>query len=628
MQAVILAGGAGTRLSHVTGQLPKALIEIAGKPLLHRQLELIARHGFDRVLLLVKHGADYIRASCGDGTAWGISIEYVEEAQPLGTAGALLAAFEQLQDRFLVLYGDTVLNVDLGRMWAEHCKREADATLFVHPNDHPYDSDIVEASSQDRVIAVHPYPHPPGRDLPNLVNAALYVIDKNCLGKVPGQSASVDLAKHFFPDLLRDGKYLTAYRSREYIKDAGTAERLAAVRADVISGRVSRGSLMTPAAAVFLDQDGTLIDHPGYIADPDQVRLFPGVSDAIRRLNRSEYLSIVVTNQPAVARGEIDEHGLKLIHNRLEQTLGRDRAYLEGIYYCPHHPDKGFAGENLNYKINCTCRKPAVGLAERAATEMNIDLGRSWVIGDTTTDLEMARRAGIRSVLVGTGQSGQDGRYPQRPDFEFSDLSAAVSFILDRWPSVESKAAAIASQVHAGDLIVIGGLARSGKSVFASALAHAIRRAGISAAKVISLDGWIKPLDQRNDGSVLDRFDMSKIEADFGAAIARGGDIAAAVYDRRRRGPGKTYSVAIGAGDTIILEGVVALLVDLPLAHRMVRVYVHRDEASRYKTMAMDYRARGFTEEQFARLHAERQIDESPIIRDTRSKADFLVELE
>ena len=173
LQAVILAGGAGTRLSELTGNLPKALVDIAGKPLLHWQIELLARHGFSRILLLVKHGADFIRASCGDGAAWGISIEYVEEAYPRGTAGALLDAVEHLDERFVVLYGDTVLNVDIGRMWTEHQKRGADATLFVHPNDHPHDSDIVETDATDRIVALHLYPHPPDRDLPNLVNAAL-----------------------------------------------------------------------------------------------------------------------------------------------------------------------------------------------------------------------------------------------------------------------------------------------------------------------------------------------------------------------------------------------------------------------------------------------------------------------
>ena len=629
MQAVILAGGAGSRLRSVIGNLPKALADVAGKPLLHRQLELLAHHGFARVLLLVKYGADDIRASCGDGGAWGLSIDYLEEAEPRGTAGALLDGLDKLDERFAVLYGDTVLNVDLGRLWAEHGRRAADVTLFVHPNDHPFDSDIVETDPEGRVVALHAYPHPRGADLPNLVNAALYVVERACLEeiRIPNEG-STDLAKHLFPTLLRNGKYLNAYRSREYIKDAGTRERLAAVAADVISGRVARGSLMTPAAAVFLDRDGVLVDHLGYIDNPDQVELFRDASSAVRRINKSEYLAVLVTNQSVVARGGTDERGLKLIHNRLEQMLGRGHAYIDGIYYCPHHPDGGFAGENSKYKIACACRKPGVGMIERAQADMNIDLAQSWVVGDTSTDVEMARRAGIRSVLVGTGHGGKDGRYPQRADFEVPDLAAAAELILDAWPAVERRAAEVARQLRPGDTVLIGGLARSGKSTFASALAWIVRRTYQTNATPISLDGWITPVEQRRNGTVVDRFNVRGIESAFASALTHGGKVEVPLYDRQQRRPDKIWSVAIEPSDIVILEGVVALLVKLPQAKRIVRIYVVRDEDIRYETMAMDYRARGFTDKEFNALYAERQEDEVPIISQTRGAADFVVELQ
>jgi histidinol-phosphate phosphatase family protein len=424
---------------------------------------------------------------------------------------------------------------------------------------------------------------------------------------------------------LRNGSRLTAYQSREYIKDAGTRERLAAATADVASGRVARGSLRTPAAAVFLDRDGTLTDDPDYITDPDQVHLFAGVSKAIHALNRSEYVVVMLTNQPVVARGETDERGLKLIHNRLEQILGRDRAYLDAIYYCPHHPDRGFPGENVKYKIRCACRKPALGMIECATADMNIDLTRSWSIGDASTDVEMARRAGIRSVLVGTGQAGRDGRFPQRTDFEFPNVGAAIDFILDGWPAIEKQASEIAHHLRPGDIVLIGGLARSGKSTFASTLAWTMRRAK-TAGKVISLDGWVKPVDQRAQGSVVDRFDIEKINLTLGTALAEGGDIVVPLYDRIRRQPGNGYSLTIEPEDIIILEGVIALLLNPNSPRRIVRIYVQRDEHIRYDIMAEDYRARKFTDEQFAELYAARQFDEAPIITKTRFIADFVID--
>ncbi len=627
MQVVILAGGAGMRLASLMGDLPKALVDIAGKRLLHRQLDLVARHRFTKVLLLLKHGASFIRSSCGDGSAWGMAIEYFEEAEPCGTAGALREAYEHLDDRFVVLYGDVVLNVDLERMWSAHAARTADATMFVHPNDHPYDSDIVETDIGDRIVALHPYPHPRGRDLPNLVNAGLYVVEKRCLDSIPKVDGILDFAKHLVPILLHDGKYLSAYRSREYIKDAGTPDRLSIVVADMASGRVDEGSLETPAPAVFLDRDGTLIDDPGYIASPEQIRPFPGVGEAIRRLNRSRYLAVLASNQPVVARGEVDERGLKLIHNRLEQVLGRDHAYLDAIYYCPHHPDRGFPGERPEYKIVCNCRKPATGMIRQAIAEMNIDRTDSWMIGDTSVDVETAARANLRSVLLGTGHGGRDGRYPGRPDFEFPTLAEAIDFILDVWPKIEQRAADVASELRPGDLVLIAGLARSGKSSFASALAWEIRHMTTAVPKVISLDGWIKPVEERGSfDTVVDRYRLETMERAISHALVQGGDLDIPVYDRERRGSAKAYSLDLQPSDIVILEGVVALLLAFQTARRVVRIYISRDEHLRHSSMAADYRSREFTDEEFAKLYAERQLDEVPFIVGTRATADIVVE--
>ena len=627
MQVVILAGGAGTRLAALMGDLPKALVDIAGKPLIHRQLDLVARHRFTKALLLIKHGASYIRSSCGNGSAWGMAIEYREEAEARGTAGALREAYERLDDRFVVLYGDIVLNVDLERMWSTHVAREADATLFVHPNDHPYDSDIVETDLSDRIVALHPYPHPQERDLPNLVNAGLYVVEKPCLDSIPKVDGILDFAKQLVPILLHDGKHLSAYRSREYMKDAGTTDRLSIVVADMASGRVGEGSLETPAPAVFLDRDGTLIDDPGYIANPEQIRPFPGVGQALRRLNRSRYLAVLASNQPVVARGEVDERGLKLIHNRLEQLLGRDHAYLDAIYYCPHHPDRGFPGERPEYKIACNCRKPATGMIERAVAEMNIGPIDSWMIGDTSVDVETAARANLRSVVLGTGHGGRDGRYPRRPDFEFPTLTEAVDFILDVWPRIDQKAADVASKLRPGDLVLIAGLARSGKSSFASALAWKIRQINTATPKVISLDGWIKPLDERRSSdTVVDRYRLETMQRAISRALVQGRALAIPVYDRRRRGPDQAYSLNLQPSDIVILEGVVALLLALQMGRRVVRIYISRDEDLRHSSMAADYRSRQFTDEEFAKLYAERQLDEVPFIVGTRATADIVVE--
>src|SRR5690606_22323894 len=149
--------------------------------LLEYQLDLARRHSFREVVLLLGYGADKIQSYLGTGAERGVNVRYVVEPQPRGTAGAVLDALKTLPQRFLLLYGDTMLNVDLRRFFNSHLHNDAHATLFVHPNDHPHDSDLVEMDELGRISSFHAYPHDPAELLPNLVNAALYALNKDAL---------------------------------------------------------------------------------------------------------------------------------------------------------------------------------------------------------------------------------------------------------------------------------------------------------------------------------------------------------------------------------------------------------------------------------------------------------------
>lgn len=430
MNAVILAGGRGTRLASRTHGQPKPLALVAGKPLLAYQLELLARHGVKQVTVLCGFGAEAIHAFCGDGSQWGLQIECLDESRPLGTAGAVLEALSRLPGRFLVLYGDTMVNADLARLWAAHEASHAAATLFLHPNDHPQDSDLVETDSTGRILGFHPYPHPAGAILPNQVNAALYVIEAEALRGLSSSNEPLDFGKHVFPMLLQRGLRLQGYRSLEYIKDAGTPERLDRVTADVASGLVAQSSLDVPRPAVLLDRDGTINEEVSYIRAPEQFRLIPGAAEGIRLLRQAGYRIAVVTNQPVVARGECTLAELQRIHDFMEMKLGREGAFVDSTYFCPHHPDSGYPGEVRELKRECACRKPRGGMVEQAARELNLDLKRSWLIGDRTGDLETARVCGLRSVLLHTGCGGADGRYATPPTAVCDDLLAAARLII------------------------------------------------------------------------------------------------------------------------------------------------------------------------------------------------------
>jgi histidinol-phosphate phosphatase family protein len=451
-QVAILAGGLGKRLRALLGDLPKPMIPIAGRPLLEHQIELARHHGFTRIAIFACYRADVIRKHFGDGSQWGVELEYIVEREPLGTAGAVCDRLEVLDERFLVMYGDTMLNVDLARLWRAHEQFGADATLLLHPNNHPFDSDLVEMDGNGRITAFHNRPHDAGRYFQNLVNAGLYVIEKQALrdycsrtseagaskdqppfsrGRQTG-SAVGDFGKDAFPWLVAKGAHLHGYNSPEFIKDIGTPDRYHWVCAQHEAGIIGRGSFETATPAVFLDRDGTLIEEVTEhgIATADQLTLLPGVAEAVHALNQAGLRIVVVTNQPIVAKGMATEADIQAQHNKLETLLGRGHAFVDRIYWCPHHPEKGFPGERAELKIECDCRKPRTGMIQRAAAELNLDLSRSWLIGDTTTDIQTAKNAGLRSILVETGHGGRDKRFAVVPDFVFPALNDAVQRIL------------------------------------------------------------------------------------------------------------------------------------------------------------------------------------------------------
>jgi histidinol-phosphate phosphatase family protein len=272
-----------------------------------------------------------------------------------------------------------------------------------------------------------------------LVNAALYVMQRDLLGGDWGKGV-VDIAKQAVPRWLEEGKRVFAYRGDGYIKDMGTPERLVKVEGDLRNGTVARKSGRTPRISVFLDRDGTLNVEKGHLSRPDDLDLFQGVGPAIRSLNRAGIPAIVITNQPVIARGEADFEDVDAIHRRLENLLAKDGAFVDAIFYCPHHPDKGFKGERPELKIICNCRKPSPGLVEQACEMFSIDRANSWFVGDSGRDLECAKNADLLPVLVQTGAAGLDVFSGVQPVFTALDAPDAIAKILKKIMEQEKRA--------------------------------------------------------------------------------------------------------------------------------------------------------------------------------------------
>lgn len=406
MKTVIMAGGRGTRIAELVGDIPKPMIPIQGKPVLEWEIECLRDQGFDDIMLTVSHMKEAIISHFGDGGSFGVRINYFIEDTPLGNAGALFRMRDKLTEDFLLLNADSVFDVDFNRFVEFHRQKGGLATLFTHPNDHPYDSGLILTAGDGAVTRWLTKEDQRSEWYKNCVNAGLHILSPKLLDHMP-DTPKIDLDRQILKPLAGTGK-MFAYQSPEYVKDMGTPERLKAVTEDFKSGIVQARNLKRKQKAVFLDRDGTINKYVGFLRNIGDMELLPGAAEAIRRINKSGYLAIVVTNQPVIARGEVTVSELQEIHNKLETLLGREGAYLDAIYYCPHHPDNGFEGEIPELKFDCDCRKPKPGLLLRAAKDYNIDLASSWMVGDRESDIKAGHAAGCKTALVeNSGEFGQ-----------------------------------------------------------------------------------------------------------------------------------------------------------------------------------------------------------------------------
>lgn len=384
MQAVILAGGKGTRLGMLAGGRPKPLIELGGKPFICYLLEALRRHGFADIVLLVGAVADAYRTHLGDGSAWGVKLTLVPESPPADTAGALVYAKPVLQPSFLMLNGDSFFDFNLldlvartgsGDWLARLALREVEDTARYGAV--VLDGDRVRQFGEKSAA---------GR---GLINGGVYWMKRAILDEIG--TPPVSMERELMPRLVAHGRLRGAVYDGRFI-DIGTPEDLA--RAGTVLPEWER----RPAA--FLDRDGVLNRDDGYVHRQEQFVWIDGAQAAIKRLNDHGWLVFVITNQAGIARGFYEPADVERLHDWINKELLRIGAHIDAFYYCPHHPEEGRAP----YRIACDCRKPAPGLLLKAMREWPVRRAASFMIGDKAIDMEAARSAAVRSILY-EGQS-------------------------------------------------------------------------------------------------------------------------------------------------------------------------------------------------------------------------------
>jgi len=428
-----MAGGKGTRLAELTkDEIPKPMVPILGKPLLEWQIEKLKENHITDIILIIGHLGEKIIGYFEDGKKFGVSLSYIQEKESLGTAGSFYYLQEKLkEDYFLLVFGDVFFDIDIARMEAFYQEKKAQAVLFVHPNTHPFDSDLVVVDQEQKIVNFHLKTQIRKDWYDNCVNAGFFILSKKVLKKVT-QPQKTDLEKDILMQMAKNQEEIYAYSSSEYIRDIGTVQRINKTIEELQNGLIQKRNLKYPQKCIFLDRDGTINVQKGLIGREEEFFLEDCATEAIRKINESGMLAIVVTNQPVVARGICEVKKVEQIHRKMKTLLGNQGVYLDEVVFCPHHPDKGYPEENSAYKIPCNCRKPKTGMLEKCAEKYHIDLNQSWMIGDSTVDIQTGINGGLHTILVQTGEAGRDGKYECKSDFVCKDLLEAVELIIKK----------------------------------------------------------------------------------------------------------------------------------------------------------------------------------------------------
>jgi len=377
-QAVILAGGLGTRLGALTQETPKPLLPVAGQPFLDYLLWNLKRHGFERILFLVGYRALKIIEHYGSGARHGLEVEYAVETEPMGTGGALRLAHDYLDERFLLLNGDTLLDfnyLDLALLQGKAAialRRVADAARYGQVR--------LEGG---RIIG---FGEKEGSG-PGLVNGGVYVLAREAVELLPEGVSSLE--RDLFPRLVERGELLGKPYEGLFL-DIGLPETYALAQTALPAWRKK--------PAVFLDRDGVLNHDEGYTHRIEQWRWTEGAVEAVKWLNDRGYLVFVVTNQSGIARGYYSEEHFLKFTDWIHEQLRLAGAHLEATYYCPYHP-QGLG----RYRRDSEDRKPNPGMFLRAIAEWQPDISRSLAVGDQENDLQAARAAGVRGRLFTGG---------------------------------------------------------------------------------------------------------------------------------------------------------------------------------------------------------------------------------
>ena len=406
-QVVVLMGGLGTRLKEFTKETPKSLVDVGGRPFFDYELMLLKHYGFRRFLFLIGYKADMIEEYYGDGSAFGISIEYCYDGKELlGTGGAIRRAYDKLEDDFLVIYGDSFMDIDYEETIFRYVAGKDEgkrAVMTVLKNKDRFDKSNVVLRDGNIVLY----------DKVNTTPEMEYIDYGACIYE-----------KSLFDDFKAGEKFDIAILQNRLSLDGELAAHVVDKRFYEIGSPASLSEfqeyighrLNEEHPAVFLDRDGVL-DEIVFNEDIEQLdaplslaefQLLPQAKEAVRLIRDKGYYVFIATNQPGAAKGKAKLLTLYDINHAMVSDLKEDGIDIEAVYSCIHYPKRlpylreGSLGRFETYLIQvCDCRKPKDGLIRRPADIYNIDYENSYMVGDSITDVQAGEAAGVKTAFVG-----------------------------------------------------------------------------------------------------------------------------------------------------------------------------------------------------------------------------------
>ena len=372
-QAVILAGGRGERLRPFTDEQPKPMYPIGGVPFITRLIDQVKSFGIEEVVLLLGYKAEKIQEELGDGSKFGIKVVYDVTPPEYDTAERLLHAQESISEDFLLMYCDNYCPVDFQQLCKSYYDNNALIQLSVYSNKDKYTKDNLIVDEGGKVVV-----YDKKRLTPNLsgVDIGYAIVNKKSFDLVSDNKSFAAV----YPILVEDGRLFATVTDHRYYSIGGY-ERMPLTEEFFKEKRV-----------VFLDRDGTInVRAPKacYIEKPDDFVWLDGAKEAIKKLKDNNVITVLVSNQPGIARGNLTEETLQAIHDKMQSDLARIQAEIDYIYYCPHNWDEG-----------CDCRKPKPGMLYMAQRDLSIDLTKCVLFGDDERDIEAGESARVKSVLI------------------------------------------------------------------------------------------------------------------------------------------------------------------------------------------------------------------------------------